>query len=189
MARILEENEVIEKTKRVPRKRAPLVSVSAAEKPKQTRKKTVSSEVVVETAKRKAPTTLGQKRAAKSPARRHAVVIGLLLIIGVGGSAAIGFSDPGEIDVVKTITERNEQAKNSDTPNPIMVPVQSTTQEPDGGLVGLGIGGPEAQPATTSSSTETTASSTEPVGQAPLTNAGAQAAADALEESAQTPAQ
>lgn len=189
MSRIAEEFEVIEKTKRAPRKRAPLVSAPAAEKPKQTRKKAAVSEAVVETTKRKAPTILISKGTTKSPARKQVFIVATLLIIGVGSSAAIGFTDPGQIDVVKTITERNEQAKNSDTPNPIMVPVQSTTQEPDGGLVGLGIGGPEAQPATTPSSTETIASSTEPVGQAPLTNAEAQAAADALEESAETPAQ
>lgn len=188
MSRNLEEFEVIEKPKRAPQKRASSVSTSGAARPKQTRKKTASNETVVETNKRKAPTALSQRRTKKSPVRKHVLIIGMLLIIGVGGSAAIGFTDPGQIDVVKAITERNEQAKNSDTPNPIMVPVQSTTQEPDGGLVGLGIGGPEAQP-TTASSTEITASSSEPEGQAPLTNAEAEAAADALEESDETPAQ
>lgn len=189
MSRTLEEFEVIEKTKRAPRKRASSVSTSASEGPRQTRRKTSQDEVLSETVKRKAPTTLSPTRTTKSPVRKHAIVIGLLLIVGVGGSAAIGFTDPGQIDVVKAITERNEQAKNGDTPNPIMVPVQSTTQEPDGGLVGLGIGGPETQPATTSSSTEVTASSSEPVGQAPLTNAEAEAAAAALEESTEAPAE
>ncbi len=189
MSRTPEEFEVIEKTKRVASKRATSVSTAATEKPKPTRRKTASTETVAEVSKRKAPTTLSQKEKTKSTARKHAVVIALLLIVGVGGSAAIGFTDPGQIDVVKAITERNEQAKNGDTPNPIMVPVQSTTQEPDGGLVGLGIGGPEAQPATTSSSTETIASSSEPVGQAPLTNAEAEAAAAALEESTEAPAE
>lgn len=189
MSRTTEEFEVIEKPKRAASKRATSVSTAASDKPKPTRRKTTTTEAVAEVSKRKAPTTLGSKERNKSPARKHAAIIAALLIIGVGGSAAIGFTDPGQIDVVKAITERNEQAKNGDTPNPIMVPVQSTTQEPDGGLVGLGIGGPEVPPAATASSTETAASSSEPVGQAPLTNAEAEAAAAALEESTEAPAE
>jgi hypothetical protein len=187
MSRTHEDFEVIEKPKRAASKRATSVSPETSEKPKPTRRKTASTNVSAEVTKRKAPTTLSPKGRTKSPARKHAAIIATLLIIGVGGSAVIGFTDPGQIDVVKTITERNEQAKNGGTPNPIMVPVQSTTQEPDGGLVGLGIGGPEEKPATTSSSTEATASSTEDVGQAPLTNAEAEAAA--LNESTNTTAQ
>ena len=63
-------------------------------------------------------------------------------------------------------------------PNAIMVPVQSTTQKPDGGLIGLGIGDGEQNQATSTNSqtASTSASSTEPVGQAPLTDAEAQAA-------------
>jgi hypothetical protein len=89
------------------------------------------------------------------------------LILGIGGSALIGYTDKGQIDVAKTISDRNAQAS-VDNPNAIMIPVQSTTQEPDGGLIGLGIGDAQQnQASTTTATASSTASSTQPVGQSP----------------------
>lgn len=178
MSRTTDELEVLETKKRAPAKRARSTSVSEAEKPKRAPRKKVVTEAPSEIPSRKAPTPLAKTRTKKQTTRKQIGIIVILLLLGIGGSAAVGLSDKGQIDVGKTIADRNTQAI-GDNPNAIMVPVQSTTQEPDGGLIGLGIGDAEQNQAT-STNTQTassSASSSEPVGQAPLTDAEAQAAA------------
>lgn len=178
MSRTTVELEVLETKKRAPTKRARSTSVGESEKPKRAPRKKAVIEAPSEITSRKAPTPLAQTRSKKQTTRKQIGIIAALLILGIGGSAAVGLTDKGQIDVGKTIADRNTQAI-GDNPNAIMVPVQSTTQEPDGGLIGLGIGDGEQNQATSTNSqtASTSASSTEPVGQAPLTDAEAQAAA------------
>lgn len=201
-----ETDVVLEKPKRTPRKRvAKVVSDDAPKKapvkraPRKTapRKKVqkeddedlISDSVV--TPKRKAPTPIADGVAGKKKSRKQLIVIMTMLVIGVGASAAVGFTDKGQIDVEGVITWRNEQARSAGNDGAI-VPVQNTPQLPDGGLIGMGIGGPiegtaSSTPSAAASSTPATASSTQPVGQVPLTNAEAEAAAaQAVQE---TPAQ
>ncbi len=182
MSRTTDELEVLDKPKRAPAKRARSTSVVDAPKPKRAPRKKVVTATSSVTVGRKAPTPLAQTRTKKQTIRKHVGIVAVLLILGIGGSALVGFSDKGQIDVGKTIADRNAQAI-GDNPNAIMIPVQSTTQEPDGGLIGLGIGGAQQNQATSTDTqtASTSATSSEPVGQAPLTNAEAQAAAALVE--------
>lgn len=186
MPRVITATEEKEKPKRAPRKKVvkEVVPEDVAPVPvKRTRKKSVpQEEVVVEQAStRKAPTPIAEKKASSKNNRRQIFIVALLLVLGVGSSAAVGFSDKGSINVEETITYRNDQAKAAGDPIESMIPVQNTTQEVDGGLIGLGIGSPQTAPesnaTTTASSTESVATSAAPVGQSPLSNEEAEAAA------------
>lgn len=101
------------------------------------------------------------------------IIVGVLLVVGIGASAAVGVTDDGPIDVNRTVSERNErirgnQANDRDTLiTNVEVPVQNTSNgRADGGLVGLGnvnepTPEPEPEQATsTASTTAATASST-----------------------------
>lgn len=59
----------------------------------------------------------------------------MLLGAGVGGSAFVGYTDQGTIDVNQVIEARNEQVRASGSGEAI-IPLQNVTQRPDGGLVG-----------------------------------------------------
>lgn len=121
---------------------------------------------------RKAPTGIGPSRASKKLKRNQLLIAVGVIVLGVGASAAVGFTDAGQIDVQKTIEARNERIRNNqanegDTiTSKIAVPVQDTkAQKADGGLRGLGTGGikpaPPAPAATsTATSSDATASST-----------------------------
>lgn len=113
---------------------------------------------------RRAPTNLPQKTTRKKQ-RIHLMVVGCVLLVGIGASAAVGFTDSGYIDI-------NEQILSQYTPEERAnrtVPVQNTNTERkiDGGLRGLGTGGsnpprPITEPpaTTTATTSEATASST-----------------------------
>jgi hypothetical protein len=59
----------------------------------------------------------------------------VLVVIGIGSSAAVGFTDRGTIDVNQVITERNERVQSSGSGESI-IPEQNVNQRPDGGLIG-----------------------------------------------------
>lgn len=182
------------------RKRVPRKSVEAS---------AVREEIqeVEERNERKAPTPIAARKASSKNRRNQLVVVGVLFILGVGASAAVGFTDDGRIDVNRAIEERNERIRNgqasADELDSIMIPVQNTeaNQLPDGGLVGLGVGAepppPPPDPATTTASTtDETASSTdtgveesepsdETVGSIPLT---AEEVGESIEEVETEPA-
>lgn len=165
--------------KRVPRKTTSKAAMPVEITPLVTPAKRVARNTIEKTAEpiRKAPTPIAAERAATKTSRRQAIVVGVLMIIGVGASAAIGLTDKGSINVENTIAERNARISSGEIQGEILE-VQNTPQLPDGGLMGLGIGGPEtnassSQPAAASSS-EATASSTPPAG-IPLTAAEAAA--------------
>lgn len=122
---------------------------------------------------RKAPTGISDEKALERRRQTRLIIIGVLVAIGVGASAAVGFTDEGEIDVLKTIEARNERIRNNQATEQdvltttIEVPVQNTNERKvDGGLKGRGTGGaapepPEEVASTTASSTDVTASSTD----------------------------
>lgn len=175
--------------KRAPRKKvAPVAAaVPAAAEPAFAVRKPVRPTVaraVEAPAPRKAPTPIAMERAAVRTFRRQAVVVGLLIIVGVGASAAVGYTDKGGINVEQAIAERNERINKGEIQGEILQ-VQNTPQVADGGLMGLGIGGPEnnasSTPAATASSTEAT--STQPA--LPLT---AMEAAALMEQNQAQPA-
>lgn len=208
MSQVDETFGVVEKPKRVPRKRVVAavqseVGENPVPKKRASRKKKVSEAVPVEVVlsaprrtkakknetplERKAPTPVAATIAATKSARRQIVVVTVLILLGISASATIGFTDKGSIDVSQTIATHNEKITKGEGQGEI-ISIQNTPQLPDGGLVGLGIGGPEAS-STTSQGTNTgtsTATSSEPVGQIPMTAAEAEAAAAANSQSSTT---
>lgn len=124
-------------------------------------------------AERKAPTPISAEGIARKKANRRKMVVAGLILLGIGSSAAVGFTDGGQIDVLKTIEERNQRIRTNTTnesdtfSSNVEVPVQTTNtnSKPDGGLKGRGTGGtvPEVAPVATSTATssEEMASSTD----------------------------
>lgn len=191
--------EVVAKPKRRPRKRVatesvelPADSTTVVKKrvPRKTTPKIaplVQEPAAVNAPVRKAPTPLAEQKAAIKSTRRQAIVVALLIMVGVGASAAIGFTDKGSINVEQTIAQRNEQITRGEIQGEV-IPVQNTPQLADGGLIGLGLNGPDTNGGHNASSTATTtpaASSTAPVGQVPMTEAEAEAAAAQASSTAQ----
>lgn len=127
---------------------------------------------------RKAPTPVAAIKFKKKEKRQVMMVAGVLVAIGIGSSAAVGFFDQGQIDVGETIEARNERIRNNQADerdtvtSRVEIPVQNTnpSNKADGGLIGRGsvttpLPKPAASPVSTSTSTSTdqTASSTDAV--------------------------
>jgi hypothetical protein len=115
---------------------------------------------------RKAPTPIAAQVSDQKNRRRQLIVAGVVMVFGIGASAAVGFSDAGRIDVNQTIESRNERiTSSSDNPGgEVVVPVQSTSNQPNGGMRGRGVGTRNLPPPeTAASSTEQVATSTEDV--------------------------
>jgi len=168
------------KPKRVTRKRVAKTAVkkTAAKKPRKTAVKKTPPKAVEEisevadeatdtvTKNRKAPTVFSDQKKARRKFQINAVVVGIILLFGIGGSAVIGFTDEGQIDVNQVIEARNERVKNNLTDgrdvvaNTVTVPVQNTNNgnQVDGGLVGLGDRNPPTPAAATSTATSSTES-------------------------------
>lgn len=180
--------------KRAPRKRAASVSVSKTETLRSPRRRvskkaslsasTARPKATVENRKRestdterKAPTILAEIQAEQKRRKKQIIVVSVMMLLGVGASAGFGYTDKGQIDVQKTIEDRNERIRNNKTDerdvlnSHVEVPVQNSnnTGKADGGMVGRGTGGKTPQPAveslatTTATSSEQVASSTESV--------------------------
>jgi len=162
---------VLEKPKRTPRKRVQkaVLSEGAVAAPVRRAPQRRAVRKVEEDARdtrdssRKAPTSIAGERAKTKRGRKNVTVVAILLLLGISSSAAVGFTDKGQIDVAQTIAKRNEDARAAGQPE-ITIPVQ-TTAEPNGGLTGVGdLPSTQSQQATTeaaASSTEANASSTE----------------------------
>lgn len=126
---------------------------------------------------RKAPTPFSLNKAIKKKKNQRFVITLAILLVGVGSSAVVGFTDNDTIDVQRTIEERNTRIRNNNANendtiiSNVELPVQdtNTSQKADGGLKGRGTGGtppvvvpPPAEVSTsTASSTDETASSSE----------------------------
>lgn len=172
----------VEKPKRAPRKRAAPIEGEVVKVPrKRTPRKViteddVSDTLVVSTVSqtRKAPTLIGSEIERKKTQRTQSLIISGVILVGFAVSAVVGFSDSGKIDINATIASRN--AELSPDGSSQLIPVQNTSQEPDGGLIGLGDTpiSAEAVSTTTASTTDQSASSTEsvasstPVGNVPM---------------------
>lgn len=117
---------------------------------KKTIKKEVVEEIVVEepevittkaaaTNKRKAPTVFASEVAKKRAIKMQAIVVCVLLTMGIGASAAVGFNDSGagKINVEETIKEQNARMANMvDVDGPTVVasaPNRATI--PDSGFI------------------------------------------------------
>ncbi len=110
MPRKADEFEVLETKKRAPRKRvAKTADDSKDVKPKRIRKVVTKTSSETETV-RKAPTPLAEASREKRFVRKHIVVIAVLMLLGVGSSAAIGLTDKGQINTIAIIDERNKKA-------------------------------------------------------------------------------
>jgi hypothetical protein len=162
MPRKADEFEVLEKSKRAPRKRvAKTVDDSKEVKAKRTRS---VKKVTEEVSERKAPTSIKEEQKNRRSARKPLIVVGVLLLIGVGSSAAIGLTDKGQIDIVTIIDERNKKAAERGE-QPIAAERELL---PDGGLI------PADQASTASSTPQSAATSsvtTTPEGNVPRTDA------------------
>lgn len=140
------------------------------------------SEERVTSQTRKAPTPIASEQEQRVVGRKRLLITATVIILGFVSSAIVGFSDPGKIDINQVIQQRNKQLTSGGQTDVVTIPVQNTSQEPDGGLIGLGIEPtpPATQEATTTASTtEQTATTTE--ANVPLTNEEAQENAEAAE--------
>jgi hypothetical protein len=152
---------------------------------KEVRKTTAKKTVRRSTTKVVSPKTTVRKTvtttARKAPARVQAVVqtsrrspkllfagLGFFIVV-VGISAAIGYSDKGQLNVEGLISARKQSATPEEKVVLEAVPTeQAKNNIPNGGLVGMGQPEPVIVPpvetsTTTATSTEGTASSTLPV--------------------------
>jgi hypothetical protein len=97
------------------------------------------TEVAAAMKKRKAPTVFLREAAKKRAVKTQVIVVGVLLIMGVGASAAVGFndSDAGQINVAETIKAQNARMTNMvDVDGPTVVaPVPNRATTPDAGLI------------------------------------------------------
>ncbi len=91
------------------------------------------------TKKRKAPTVFANETAKKRAVKTQIIVVSVLLIMGVGASAAVGFNDSsaGQINVEETIRVQNAKMANMvDVDGPtIVAPSPNRATVPDGGLI------------------------------------------------------
>lgn len=110
---------------------------------------------------RKSPTPFAAAKKFKRKGQRQVIIVGLILIIGIGSSAAIGSTDKGMINVNQAINERNQKTANPDGSQTVTVPVQNTSNKPNGGLKGLGVGTVTPEPAPEPIATTTASSSNE----------------------------
>ena len=137
------EDTLLGATKKTPRKRKPAAK-KAVTKEVETEvgqvKALETSSVSVTKKTRKAPTAFAGEVAKKRAVKTQAIVMGVLMVVGVGASAAIGFTDPtaGQIDVAQTIKDRNARMANMvDVDGPtIVAPRQNANNAPNGGFVG-----------------------------------------------------
>ncbi|MEK7462564.1 MAG: hypothetical protein AAB618_03245 [Patescibacteria group bacterium] len=175
------ETEVLETQKRVMRKRtpravvdaglkAPIKRVSRAQVKKSDGAGAALSKVRLvnktkdreqETSSRKAPTPLAGTKLEKKSSRKHLIVIGVLLVIGIGSSALVGLTDKGQIDVVTMIEERNKKAEERGEK---VISTSVKDQLPDGGLVPADPStiAPSTPPPTASTTASTTSAGSIP---------------------------
>ena len=97
------------------------------------------AEVEAKISKRKAPTVFADQAAKKKAVRTQAIVMGVLVTMGIGASAAVGFNDSeaGQINVEQTIREQNARmADMVDVDGPTVVaPAPNRATIPDDGLI------------------------------------------------------
>ncbi len=131
------------------RKRAPAKTTRTAKRATKTTTRTTKTtrgqSVVRKTAARstrKAPTGLAERKgrvARESKSRRRkTLIIAASLMVVLGGSIALGFSDSGEINVSQTVTTRVEEARERGEDVKMPAPQTERNKKPNGGLVSSG---------------------------------------------------
>lgn len=135
--------------------------------------------------KRKAPTTIAADQSMQRAVRIRAIVVAVLIVVGVGSSAIVGYTDQGTIDVNQVINERNDVIRSSGSEE-ALIPQQNVNPLPDGGLMSSGEPAPSSNPApdtpspaavsstdnstaTTSAATDEDAATSSPAGSVPMT--------------------
>jgi hypothetical protein len=175
------------------REQAPVRKMAVEETPPQRVRSTDSEETKIE--KRKAPTPFAGAKAAAINKKKHIIVATILMAFGFGASAMVGFTDEGQINVQKTIEDRNERIRNNQANERdfiggrVEVPVQNTTvRQADGGLIGRGVGSgttaptPPVATSTATSSIETATSSEAVATSSEATAADTESEVDEAEE-------
>ena len=159
-----------EVSRKSPRKRATRNTVATKTSPPALRKSASQTEAKVETKiERKAPTAFAAQRVSKRNHKKQVFLVGVLILLGVGVSAMVGFMDEGVIDVQKTIEDRNERIRTNTADerdiffSNVEVPVQNTSKKADGGLIGRPTPVTPKPASTTATSTEETASTTDAI--------------------------
>jgi len=166
--------------RKTPTKRKPATKKATSVKAELVEPEPEMTTMSAATTTRKAPTEFAEQVARKKATRTQAVVIGVLLSIGVGASAAVGFTDSqaGQINVAQTISDRTERMANLvDVDGPTVVaPRQNSNNAPDGGFLGVRPIDPPTPPTAaeleamaTASSSAQTATTTDIVDAAVLT--------------------
>lgn len=125
-------------TTKVATRRAPAAKKSVKKLADTESKQSASIKEVLEketSETRKAPTRFAAARSERRTKRTQYLIVATLLLVGVGASAAVGFTDAGRIDVAETIQARNERMANLvEVDGPVTVaPTPSVL--PDGGFV------------------------------------------------------
>lgn len=78
---------------------------------------------------RKAPTKFFSNRGKIKQKRKQQVIVAVLIFLGVGASALVGFSDTGRIDINSAIQARNERVQNN----------EGDDRETEGGILSLPV--------------------------------------------------
>jgi len=122
--------------------------------------------------KRKAPTSFQSSKSARNRIRNRNIILASVMISGIASSAAVGFTDEGQIDVNQAIESRNERVRSNvannietDEDTTYVVPVQNSNNLPNSGLIGLGMDNrppptPPPEPVSTTTATTSAAVST-----------------------------
>lgn len=128
-----------DRERREPRVSRRMVRSSTSRREVPAPKPEIDPNVIIES--RKAPTPLAADREVEVEKRKKATISFVILALGVGASAVIGFTDGGQINVEETIEARNERIRNNQAneqdviSSTIEVPVQDTdsVNKVDGG--------------------------------------------------------
>jgi hypothetical protein len=125
------------------------------------------TEVAAAIKKRKAPTVFSGEAAKKRAIKTQVIVMVVLLTMGVGASAVVGFNDAtaGQINVEETIKEQNARMANMvDVDGPtIVAPAANRATIPDAGLIPSANQTKQVSPSSLVSSSSSTATSTDAV--------------------------
>lgn len=78
---------------------------------------------------RKAPTKFFSNRGKLKRQRKQQIIVAILISLGVGASALVGFSDTGRIDINSAIQARNERVQNN----------EGDDRETEGGVLSLPV--------------------------------------------------
>ncbi|MCA9356785.1 hypothetical protein H6784_04770 [Candidatus Nomurabacteria bacterium] len=155
-------------------RKAPVKRAPRKVTPREIEKAEVRVDNELESVTRKAPTPIRSEQRNRQLRKKQIIIVASIILVGIGVSAAVGLSDPGQINVSQTVEARNERIRTNNTDERdentslVEVPVQNTSNAGKSlsGFVGIGSAKPDAskiEEKETASTTASTASSTEEV--------------------------